>query len=87
MDLKPLDRPSDQYLWVMDRWLETPDLTVNERTLIKTMSQSLRKGLDDFDQLRRIAVQPAFISTLRSAAAKAMAAGILLDWSEYDQSP
>ena len=87
MDLKPLARPQDHYLWVMDRWREVPGLTSSEVTLIRTFQQSLQKGLGDFDQLRRIALQPAFLPTLRSATQKAIAAGVLLNWSEYDQSP
>lgn len=83
---KPLDRPLAQYHWVLETWLTTPDLTVNETTLIKAFQKALNNSLTEFDQLRQIAVQPAFINTLRSAAAKANAAGLLLEWSEYAEA-
>jgi hypothetical protein len=83
---KDLDRPVAQYHWVLDTWLTTPDLTVNEAVLIRALKTALNNSLAEFDQLRRIAVQPAFLPTIRSAAAKAMAAGLLLEWSDYAEA-
>lgn len=81
-----LDRTKAEYHWVLDTWLTTPGLTHNESVLIRSLKKALETSLADFDQLRRIAVQPAFLPHLRSAAAKAMAAGLLLDWSSYAEA-
>ncbi|WP_454287285.1 hypothetical protein [Rhizobium arsenicireducens] len=82
--MEPLDRSAEQYSWVLRTWLTTPNLTPNEIALIKVLQEGLEKSMNDFDQLRRIAVQPAFITHLKSSAAKAIAAGKLKSWSEYD---
>lgn len=86
MHFEPLDRPTDHYRWVLKTWLTTPTLTLNESTLVRTLLDGLEKSIADFDQLRKIAVQPAFINTLQSAARKAMAAGLLTDWDQYAES-
>jgi hypothetical protein len=81
-----LDRPEAQYHWVLNTWLTTPGLTHGEATLVRALKTALDNSLAEFDQLRRIAVQPAFLPTLRSAAQKAMAAGLLLDWTDYAEA-
>lgn len=81
-----LDRPEAQYHWVLDTWLTTPGLTVNEAVFVQALKTALNNSLAEFDQLRRIAVQPAFLPTLRSAAQKAMQAGLLLDWNDYAEA-
>jgi hypothetical protein len=83
MELSDLDRSMSEYEWVMETWLTVPDLTMQESTLIRTFQSSLKKGFEDFDQIRRIALQPAFLPVLKSAVAKAIAAGVLIKWSEY----
>jgi hypothetical protein len=83
MEPKPLDRSVDIYRSVLITWLETPNLNQNEVALIQAMLNGLEKSLIEFDQLRRIATQPAFFPHLKSAAAKAMAAGKLKSWSEH----
>ena len=81
-----LDRPEAQYRWVLTTWLTTPGLTANEAIIIRTLTTALDKSMDEFDQMRRIMVQPAFIQHLRSAAQKAMAAGLLCQWSDYAEA-
>ena len=81
-----LDRTEAEYQWVLNTWLTTPGLNHNETVLIQSLKKALETSLADFDQLRRIAVQPAFLPHLRSAAAKAMAAGLLLEWSDYAEA-
>ncbi|KQS84332.1 hypothetical protein [Rhizobium sp. Leaf383] len=83
---KDLDRPVAQYRRVLSTWLETPGLSLNEAILVRSLSTALNNSLEEFDQLRRIMVQPAFLPTLRSAAAKAQAAGLLLDWNDYAEA-
>lgn len=83
MELKVLDRPVEQYHWVLNTWLTTPGLSANEVILIRSMQTALNRSLEDFNQLRHIALQPAFLGTLKSARDKAVAAGKLISWSEY----
>lgn len=83
MQLDALDRPVEQYQWVLTTWLTTPGLNANEAILLRSMQTALNRSLEDFDQMRRIALQPAFLTTLQSAGAKAIAAGKLISWSEY----
>lgn len=83
MALKELDRSPAEYLWVMETWLGVPGLSAPEVAMIQTFKTSVEKGLADFDQLRRIASQPAFKPVLRSAMFKAAMAGVLFNWSEY----
>ena len=83
MEFKPLQHPPAVYLAILNEWLTTPDLSHNEISLVMTLKQGLEKSIDDFDQLRRIAASPAFISTLKSAASKAIVAGKLTSWSQY----
>jgi hypothetical protein len=83
---KDLDRTEAEYHWVLNTWLTTPDLNHNEATLIRALKTALEKSLADFDQLRRITVQPAFLPHLRSAAGKAVAAGLLTDWNHYAEA-
>lgn len=83
MDLKHLDRSASEYHWVMETWLTVPGLTIHEATMIRTFQESLNKSLADFDQIRRIALTPSFFPVLKSAAAKAIAAGVLINWSEF----
>lgn len=84
--LKDLDRPEAQYHWVLDTWHTTPGLTANEAILVRALKTALTNSLAEFDQMRRIATQPGFLPTLQSAAAKAMAAGLLLDWNDYAEA-
>ena len=81
-----LDRPEAQYHWVLDTWLTTPDLTHNEEVIIRALKTSLNNSLAEFDQMRRIAAEPAFFPHIHSAARKAMAAGLLLEWSQYAEA-
>jgi hypothetical protein len=83
MQLNDLDRSFEEYLWVLDTWLAVPGLTIPESTLISTFRKGLLKSSNDFDQLRRIALQPAFLPVLKTAIAKAIAAGVLINWSDY----
>lgn len=85
MALKELDRSTEEYLWVMETWLKVPGLTANESSLIRTMLESVNTSIADFDQIRRIVLQPSFFPTLWSAMQKANQAGVLIEWSEYDQ--
>jgi hypothetical protein len=81
-----LDRTEAEYRWVLDTWLTTPGLQHNEAAVIRALLSALNNSLAEFDQMRRIMVQPAFFPHVRSAAQKAMAAGLLLDWNDYAQA-
>lgn len=83
MEPKPLDRSADIYRSVLLTWLETPNLTQNEATIVQSLLEALDRSLMEFDQMRRVAVQPAFLPHLQSAARKAMAANRLKSWSEH----
>lgn len=85
MDFETLDRSYEEYHWVLRTWLETPGLTIPESSLVQTLLKGLENSIENFDQLRRIAVQPGFLPILRSAARKAMASGRLTSWSQYAQ--
>lgn len=79
--MPPLDRTYEEYLWVFLTWLKTPNLTQAEVTLIQSMLDAHQQGA--LEIARHVAVSPAFLTTLQSAARKAMDAGLLLEWSQY----
>lgn len=81
--MPPLDRSYEEYRSVLLTWLKTPNLTDAEVTHIQAMLQALEEGLDRLDLARHIAVTPAFLPTIQSAARKAMDAGLLLSWSQH----
>lgn len=84
MELEPLNRSSNTYAAVMAEWLGTPNLSAQEAVLVRTLQKAANASLQEFDQMRRIAIQPAFLPTLKSAATKAIECGRLTTWNQFD---
>ena len=79
MQLNPLDRQQNEYIWAMGEWLKTEGLTAQEATMVRSLHTAAVQSLADFDMVRKIALG-AFTSTLVSAVSKARAQGHMKEW-------